>query len=411
MTKLDIRKLPLIRRARSAWLGALDWTGTVEGIQSLGGAVPPLRRRLRRPPLADLSKVRRLGILRYDGMGDMVLTSGMLRELRRNLPDARITLICRTPWADWMRTCPWVDEVVDLELSFPIRFYEQRRVLQLFHFARRRLWPLELEVLLQPGTLYWYFKSRALAWFSGAPVRMCWEDPAWGVDTGGRFHTQVLPYPQGWHETEKCFRMLEAMGLKPEGRRLDTWWTPAEADHAAQLTRKIRAGHTRLVVLALAASEEPKRWPRERYLEVICQAAQQEDVVFMALGGRDVADTCTWLAAEAPGLVTYVGQNLPLGMIWAAIAQCDLYLGNDTGFAHMAAAARVPVVEICGLPIGARLGTRGDPSHTSPHDTVCRIIRPPAGTPPEVPLDARLVPVAPVLEATLELLRLPDRPV
>ncbi len=411
MSNLDIRDLPLIRRARSACLRALTWTSSPPGIRFFGGLVPPLRRLLRRPPPADLSKVRRIGILRYDGMGDMVLTSGMLRELRRNLPDARITMICRTPWADWMRTCPWVDEVVDIELAFPARFYEQRRVLRLFHFARRRLWPLELEVLLQPGTFYWYFKSRALAWFSGAPVRMCWEDPAWGVDTGARFHTHVLPYPQGWHETEKCFRMLEAMGLKPEGRRLDTWWTEAEADQAARFALKIRAGHRRLVALGLACSEEPRRWPPERYLEVIRRTAQQEDVVFMALGGCDVADTCAWLATQAPGLVTYLGQDLPLGVIWAAIAKCDLYLGNDTGFTHMAAAARVPVVDIRGLPIGARLGTRGDPSHTGPHDTVCRIIRPPSGTPPEAPLDARLVPVAPVLAATLELLRLPDRPV
>ena len=125
----------------------------------------------------------------------------------------------------------------------------------------------------------------------------------------------------------------------------------------------------------------------------------------MALGGRDVADTCAWLAAEVPGLVTYVGQDLPLGVIWAGIAKCDLYLGNDTGFMHMAAAARVPVVMICGMPIGARPGTRGDPSHTGPHDTVCRIVRPAEGTPHGTPMDAKLVPVAPVLEAALELLR------
>lgn len=68
--------------------------------------MPGLHRRLDRSQLSDLTKVRRLGVLRPDGIGDMVLTTGMLRALRRQLPATRITLICQTPWASWMRACP-----------------------------------------------------------------------------------------------------------------------------------------------------------------------------------------------------------------------------------------------------------------------------------------------------------------
>ncbi len=353
--------------------------------------------------MTDLRKAQNIGVLRYDGMGDMVLTSGMLRELRRSLPNARITLICRTPWADWMRTCPWVDQVVDIELTFPIRFYEQRRVLQLFRFARRELWNLELDVLLQPGTLYWYFASRALAWFSGAPVRMCWEDPNWGVDTGGRFHTHNLPFPNAWHETEKCFRMLEAMGLRPEGRHLEPWWTPADARQAAEILQQAKGNRRRVIALGLAASESPKRWPEENYVRLVHELRQAEDFGFVALGGPDVAETCARLAGQ--GLVHYPGQRLPLGVIWAMLAGCDLYAGNDTGFMHMAAAARIPVVMVCGLPSGVRPGTRGDPRHTGPHDTVHRIARPPDSVPGAADLDARLVPFDEVLARTLELLQ------
>ena len=53
-----------------------------------------------------------------------------------------------------------------------------------------------------------------------------------------------------------------------------------------------------------------------------------------------MADTRRWPSAQAPGLVTYAGDGLPLGVIWATIAQCDLYLGNDNGLMDMAAAAR-----------------------------------------------------------------------
>jgi heptosyltransferase-2 len=380
-----------------------EWMVSPSGVKAWSRFLPGLHRLLDRAPLSDLTQVRRLGVLRPDGIGDMVLTTGMLRELRRQLPATRITLICQTPWASWMRTCPWVDEVVDVEMTSD-GFREPKRLHELLRFVKR-VWPLELEVLVQPGTLYWYVPSRALAWFSGAPVRLCWEDPDSGVDTGGGFHTHNLAYPNRLHETEKCFRMLEAMGLQGEERRLGTWWTPEDARRGEEIAREARKGRRRLVALGLAASEPLRRWPRQRYLDVIREVeSRRGDVAFLALGGPDVVETCRWLSERAPEVVTYPGDRLPLGVIWAAIAQCDLYVGNDTGLMHMAAAARIPVVVVIGVAIGAPPGTRGHPSQTGPYDTLSRVVRPPAGTLSDTELDTALVPAEAVATATLELL-------
>ena len=158
------------------------------------------------------------------------------------------------------------------------------------------------------------------------------------------------------------------------------------------------------MALGLAGSEPLRRWPRQRYLDVIRGVEAQRDAAFLVLGGSDVADDCRWLSERAPEMVTYPGERLPLGVVWAAIAQCDLYLGNDTGLMHMAAAARIPVVVVIGLAEGARPGTRGDALQTGPYDTVSRVVRPPAGTPSDTKLDAALVPAAAVAAATLELL-------
>jgi heptosyltransferase-2 len=137
---------------------------------------------------------------------------------------------------------------------------------------------------------------------------------------------------------------------------------------------------------------------------VIREVASQRDVAFLALGGSDVADGCRWLSAQVPGVVTYAGDRLPLGVIWAAIARCDLYLGNDTGLMHMAAAARIPVVVVIGVAEGARPGTRGDATQTGPYDTLSMVVRPPRGRSSDTVLDTASVPSEAVAAATLELL-------
>jgi ADP-heptose:LPS heptosyltransferase len=299
-----------------------------------------------------------------------------------------------------MRTCPWVDDVVDVATTSAEWAGEPQRCRELLRFVRR-VWPLDLEVLLQPGTLYRYVPSRALSWFSGAPVRWCWEDPTAGIDTGSGFHTRTLAYPNGWHETEKCFQMLSAMGLKPEGRPLETWWNAQDARQGDVLAREARRGRRRLIALGLAAGEPAKRWPHERYLEIIRAVTDREDASFLALGGSDVKASCNWLLERAPSRVTYPSENL--GVAWAALSQCDLYIGNDCGLMHMAAAARVPVVAVIGLPEGAPSGTRGHPSHTGPHDTLSRIVRPAKVS--GYKLNAAAVSTEAVARATWELLR------
>jgi heptosyltransferase-2 len=382
---------------------AREWIVSPSGVKAWSRFLPGLHRLLDRPPLSDLTQVRRLGVLRPDGIGDIVLTTGMLRELRRQLPATRITLICQTAWASWMRTCPWVDEVVGVEMT-SAGFREPKRLFELMRFVKR-VWPLELEVLIQPGTSYWYVPSRALAWFSGAPVRLCWEDPESGVDTGAELHTHNLPFQNCLHETEKCFQMMQAMGLEGEGRRLETWWTPEDARRGEAIAREARKGRHKLVALGLGASEQLRRWPSERYLDFIREVeSRRGDVAFLALGGTDVADACLRLSKRFPEAVTYPGDRLPLGVIWAAIAQCDLYVGNDTGLMHMAAAARIPVVVVIGVADGVRPGTRGDAPQTTPYDTPSRIVRPPAGTLSDSEVDTGLVSAYAVATATLELL-------
>jgi ADP-heptose:LPS heptosyltransferase len=378
------------------------WILSPAGVKTWSNGIPGLKRRLSRPVQDDIRRVKRLGVLRADGMGDLVLTFGFLNELRRKLPETRITLICQKQWAEWMRDCPWIDGLIGVDISPITEFSVARRAKSLADFMRQA-WALDFEMVLNPGTLFEYAPSRTLSYFSGAPVRICWEDPSARIDCGGSLNTTVLPFSRALHEAEKCRLMLEALGLDTPAMTTGTWWAAADGNAGRHVATKARNDRRWLVALGVASSERAKRWPATSFLELVRQVRQHHDAAFLAIGGADMTDECRWLSQQDSAIVSCVDHGLSIGASWAAVAQCDLYAGNDTGMMHLAAAAGIPVVAIIGVPEGAPPGTRGD-AQSCPVGTIVRIVRPPRRADLDFRIDVSAVPPDDVAAAVFSLM-------
>src|SRR5262249_45220100 len=88
---------------------------------SIGRWVAPLRtlRQLWgwRPERIPLAKARNILVIRPDGIGDVVLTSPFLRELRRAAPRARIILLVKMGCRELVEHCPYADAVYSLDFE------------------------------------------------------------------------------------------------------------------------------------------------------------------------------------------------------------------------------------------------------------------------------------------------------
>ena len=54
-------------------------------------------------------------VIRTDAIGDFILTSPVLRELRKNYPDSHITLVCNPLVYDLAEKCPYIDEILSCD--------------------------------------------------------------------------------------------------------------------------------------------------------------------------------------------------------------------------------------------------------------------------------------------------------
>jgi len=107
---------------------------------------------------------------------------------------------------------------------------------------------------------------------------------------------------------------------------------------------------------------DSKRWPAENFAALIDALARETDRKIVLLGGpgeRALAEAV--IAASASKPVSLAGK-LSFGELVALLQCCRLYIGNDTGPAHVAAAAGAPVVALFGLETPARWGPVGDRS-------------------------------------------------
>ena len=326
----------------------------------------------------DLGRVQRLLVVRYDGMGDLVVTTGFLRELRRAAPQAKISLLIRSEWLPLMRTNPHVDEVLAFKARAYPTYQQLRRHRDALAYARQELWPRRFEAALVPQSEFSFYDTRILAYLSGAPVRIGWTDPELADPSGGnRLLTRLVPLSGQVHEADKCYAFLEALGGQVRERQLELHWESGADEIAAQLAATLTRSGFRLVAIGLGASQSNKLWPVARFIEVARDLAARMPVRFVGIGGDDLVKQGEQLEAGLGDRAVSLAGKLPLPQTAALLARCDLFVGCDSGPMHVAAAVGTPVVSLSGCPSDAPTNYSAHPGRIGPYCEFRRVVQPP----------------------------------
>ena len=118
-----------------------------------------------------------------------------------------------------------------------------------------------------------------------------------------------------------------------------------EARAAARRRLRALGLRGRAVAVHPGSGSPDTTWPAARYVAVLRRLRDDGRETVAVLGEADAAEAAV-LARELPGLPVLTG--LTLVELGAALAECRAFLGNDSGIAHLAAAAGLPVVVLFG---------------------------------------------------------------
>ena len=241
-------------------------------------------------------------------VGDAVLSTGLLDHLMRAHPAAEITVACGPDAVGVFARMPNREGTVVLT---------KRRAnvhwIKLWAWAVRRQWDLVVDI-----------RGSALGWL---------------VPTRARAAMRPRSGP-------KVAQLGAVLGLDPPPLPV-AWTVPEDRARAAALLPSDRP----IVALGPTANWPVKVWPAERFAALFAaiSTGTLPGAVPVVLGGRGAAERAMAapLLALLPDAIDLVGA-LSLPEAAACLAHADLYVGNDSGLMHLAAATDAPTLGLFG---------------------------------------------------------------
>ncbi|OGW48180.1 MAG: hypothetical protein A2V62_08290 [Nitrospirae bacterium RBG_19FT_COMBO_58_9] len=303
--------------------------------------------------------MRNVLIIKLRYIGDVLLATPTVRAIKAARPDVRVTLMVNRGTEDVLSGHPDLDEIMVLDkgsLTAQWRFIAGLR--------RRRF---DTVIDLTDGD-----RSAFLSWISGAPVRIGFNDEhRWR----GRCYTQVVqPVPGVRHRVDRDLASLEPLGIHASEEPPRLWLTGEDEAHADQLLDRLGISRDRpIVVIQPGARYWFKAWPYERFAELADRLASDYDCQVLIGGSREEEPLAQRIREAAKSGPINMAGLATLKQFASITKRAALFVGNDSGAMHIAAAVGTPMVALFGPSNPDEWGPRGGPAEVIYKGLDCRV--------------------------------------
>ncbi len=282
------------------------------------------------------TQIQTIGVLKPAALGDLILLSAVITDLKKWRADSRVILFVSASNAELGHLLADVDEVVELSMTRP---WQAVRVLRQY----------ALDILIDADA--WPRISALLVALSRATWRL-------GFKTAGQrrhfAYDQTVEHRGDVHEIENYRSLLRALqipaGLPPQNFAHLRLSPPAEPWIALHLWPGGTQSHL-------------KEWPETSWIELMVQLHKTDSRLrFLLTGGRADREKNEMLAARLPNEIRSRTTNLgglSLRETMTQLLQCGCVVAVNSGIMHLAAALGVPTVGLHGPTNPRRWGPIG----------------------------------------------------
>lgn len=280
---------------------------------------------------------RRILISRTDRIGDVLLSTPVIKALRQKFPQAYISMLVAPYAKDIVEGNPYLDEVIVYDKAGKHKSWWRT-----IKFAGRlKKKKFDLAVILHPGN-----RLHLIAFLAGIPLRLGYNRKLGFLVNLRKVHKKQEGRK---HEAEYNLELLSELGVSGNPYDLFMPIRQESESYVEELFRKEGISQAdKILAINPGASCPSKIWPAENFARVAKKLAGPHNFKILILGGPKEIHLADKVACEIKGKVINLAGKTSVSQLASIFKRCSLFISNDSGPVHIASAVGVPVISIFG---------------------------------------------------------------
>jgi len=282
-----------------------------------------------------MGKPKRILIVRTDRLGDVILSTPVIKNLRAAFPEAYIAFMCRPYTKDALEGNPYLDKVIICDKYG--KHKNIRGIIKLSSDLRKE--NFDWAIILHPTN-----RVHLVTFLAGIPFRVGWHRKM------GFLLNKKIPHikQEGKkHELEYTLDILKELQIPI----IDKHPFFPISDKAEEKIEKLLREHglsksDKFVVIHPSASCPSKRWPQSKFSQLIKILRERNDLKVVVITAKDEIEFGDKIVKEKE--VIDLRGKLTICEIGSLLKRSSLFISNDSGPVHIAASLETPVISIFG---------------------------------------------------------------
>ncbi len=269
----------------------------------------------------NLSDYRKILIIRLSSLGDVLLTSPLIRNIKNSYPNLRIDFLVRHEYENTVNNNPHVDQIIILN-----RDYNSKEI-------RNRVNQNNYDLIID---LQNNFRSRNITKGSSSEIvryKKPYLDRLLLVKFNINRFKKIIPIPVRYANSIPNFK-LDTKGLE--------LFLPND------LVPKLE-GVTKYIGFCPGSRHKTKMWPENSFIE-LGNELNKKNYTVVLFGGKDDREVCSTMSSKIEGSIDLSNDN-DLFELGVNMKRCVALICNDSGLMHTGLAVDVPVIAIFGSTV------------------------------------------------------------
>lgn len=276
-------------------------------------------------------------IIRLSSIGDIILTSPIIRALKNKYPDSNIDFVCQDNYSSLLENNPHLRNIYKYSRNFDYKSLLDFKSKIINSNNDKYTYVIDLQLnrrskSIKKGLGYKYFNYNK-----------------------NRLNKLSLVYRKKAinpiHVTQLYYSAIESIANPLDDLGLELWTKKDIAQNNYIPFTKEKKSSIKKIAIAPGAQHYTKRWLPERFAELCDELNKSYSPEIYLFGSKDEKDVCDFIKNYSDANIKNLAGETSINETIELIDECDLMICNDTGLMHIAAARQIPIIAIFGSTV------------------------------------------------------------